>query len=52
MDNIVIRTENIRKSYKKGTFAMNGLNITVKDRKIQDFLDQMVLERAQQSKYC
>lgn len=38
MDNIVIRTENLRKSYKKGTFAVNGLNLEVKEKKITGFL--------------
>ncbi len=38
MDNIVIRTENLRKSYKKGVFAVDGLNLKVKEKKITGFL--------------
>lgn len=38
MENIIIKTENLKKSYKKGTYAVNGLNIQVKEKRITGFL--------------
>ncbi|MEL9999348.1 MAG: ABC transporter ATP-binding protein [Thermoplasmata archaeon] len=38
MENLVIRTENLKKSYKKGVYAVNGLNLEVKEKKITGFL--------------
>ncbi|MGC8689272.1 MAG: ABC transporter ATP-binding protein [Thermoplasmata archaeon] len=38
MENIVIGTENLKKSYKKGVYAVDGLSFQVKEKRITGFL--------------